>query len=199
MDHYHDPPRGDCAIVAAVHAAFQQPSGQAYRDARSRLATDIQPRVFNHREPGESVPRFILRRIKQRFNAPAMEPMQATPRSATLSYLRHLGYQRIYPNASHRWHCICDPLCSYHVDMVVPGGGGHAICVQQGIAYSTIPFDPEHVQIASVSGLGPDETARHTAAVRYREHHAAWLRKLIETPDWKGDWSDEPKLEDYLN
>ena len=198
MGHCHDPPQGDCAIVAAVHATFQLPSGQVYREARSRLLSGIHPQAFNDREPGESVPRFTLRRIKQRFSLPNMEPMQATPRSATLCYLKHFGYQRIFPNAEQQWHCICEPSCSYHVDMVMPSRGGHAICVQQGIAYSTIPFDPELVQVEIVLGLGTEETDYFRALARYDRDHEAWRDRMIESRDWCGDWSSEPKLDDYL-
>ena len=198
MGNERDSPQGDCAIVAAVYATFQQPTGQSYREARSRLLSGIHPQVFNDREPGESVTRFTLRRIKQRFSLPNMEPMQATPRSATLSYLKHFGYQRIFPNAKQQWHCICEPSCSYHVDMVMLSGGGHAICVQQGIAYSTMPFDPEHVQVAIVLGLGTEETAYFSALGRYYRDHEAWRDRMIESRDWCGDWSSEPKLDDYL-
>ena len=52
--------------------------------------------------------------------------MHGTPNQATLSYLRLFGYEHMYPNANHRWRCVCDPRCSFIVDMMVPGGG-HAI------------------------------------------------------------------------
>ncbi len=197
IDRESDPPQGDCAIVAAVHASFQRPSGQAYGDVRLHLGSGINPRVFSHREHGESIAGFMLRRIRQLFRSPSREPMHGTPNRATRSYLLMLGYRDIQPNASKQWPCICDPYRSFYVDMLMPQGG-HAICVQQGIAYSTVLFDPEEIKVLNVLGLGPEETANFRALRRYDEDQEAWLDRMIESPDWNWDRSSEPKLDDYL-
>lgn len=197
MGRESDPPRGDCAIVAAVYATYQHPSGQNYGDVRLHLGLGIHPGVFNRREYGESKARFVLRRIRQFFISPNGEPMHGTPSRATLSYLQMYGYQHIYPNAEGRWYCICDPRCSYHVDMLMPGGG-HAICVQQGVAYSTIPFDPEESEVGNVLGLGREKTAYFSAFRRYNQDHEAWLERMLKARDWNWDMSSEPKLDDYL-
>lgn len=197
MGYEQEIPKGDCAIVATVYATFHRPAGQAYRDARFHLASGMHRRVFERRERGEPTMGFVLRRIKQHFRPPGREPMHGTPNQATLSYLLLFGYEHIYPNTERRWHCVCDPRCTFLVDMVMPGGG-HAICVRGGTAYSTIPCDPDETEVVNVLRLGPDKTAYFRALERYQEDHETWLHKMIENLDRKWDWSGEPKLDDYL-
>ena len=193
----HDPPKGDCAIVAAVYATFQRPSGQAYGDVRLNLRTNSHPRVFDYREYGESVIRFVFRRIRQCFRSPNMEPMHGTHSRATLPYLQQIfGYQHIHPNAEQQWFCICGPDYSYFIDMTMPGGG-HAICVQQGIAFTTIPFDPEEIEVVNVLALGPQGSGDLRANRQYKQDHEAWLDRMLKSGDLLWDWSSQPKMEDY--
>ena len=199
----HNYPTGDCTIVAAVHAKFQKPTGQAYGDVRSDLdfIIRIRPKMFNRRQYGESTPRFVLRRIKQIFRPPNREPMHGTPNEAAFSYLWSRGYRLIYPNTEGQWLCICDPHCSYFVDIAMPAGG-HSICVQQGTAYSTTPFYPEEAVVTNVMWLGSEETAEFRALRRYREDEEAWLDKMdkmIDSQDWEQHWANRPNLDDYRN
>ena len=88
--------------------------------------------------------------------------MHETPLLALHLCLRTLGYKTVYPNVEQRWHCICDNDCSYAIAAIVYGTG-HAICVRQGVAYSTIEFFAAAVEVLEVWSLDAEITYNRRA------------------------------------
>lgn len=166
MESEQVPPQGDCAIVALVHAMFERPSASAYRNARRRLETSVSPRVSGVRKYNETRMAYLWRRVRQCFRLARVEPMHETPWLALHLCLRTLGYKTVYPNVEQRWYCICDNDCSYAMALITHGTG-HAIYVRQGIAYSTIEFVPEAVEVLEVWSLDSEITNnRRTRALK---------------------------------
>ena len=189
----HAPPTGDCAIAAYVHASFKDPSGQAYGEARSSLLMSTNRRMYQEQNLGETTAQYIWRRMQQTLHPPVIEPMEGTPSRAKLVALGMLGYNVIYPNDSGRWHCICDQRCAYVLDVMMPEGG-HAMTVKRGIAYTTADFDPWCTHVANVFRLPPEDTRFFRAAAKHNKDYELWLDQMLET----GQWSEPPKLQEYL-
>ena len=185
----HEHPTGDCAIAAYVHAAFQEPSGQAYRDARDSFLRSTDLKMYQEKNLGETAAQFAWRRIKQTFRPPAIEPMHGTPSRAKIVTLGMLGYEVIYPNDRGRWYCICDEQCAYVLDVMMHGGG-HTMTVIQGTAYTTAEFDPQSTLVANVFWLPPEAANAFRAAAKQSADYELWLNQMLET----GKWSEPPRL-----
>ena len=189
----HVPPTGDCAIAAYVHASFEDPSGQAYGEARSSLLMSTNRKMYQEKNLGETTAEYIWRRIQHTLHPPIIEPMHGSPSRAKIVALGMLGYNVIYPNDGGRWHCICDPWCAYVLDVMMPEGG-HTMTVMRSIAYTTADFNPQTTYVANVFRLPPEDTRIFRATVKHNIDYDRWLDQMLKT----GQWSEPPKLEDYL-
>lgn len=191
-------PTGDCAVVALVHATFRSPSGQAYKDAMFDLSLATRPWMYKVRTKGERQLDFLKRRIRQWLRTPKRNPIHGTPSHATGFWITtFLGYELIYPNVENRWHCICDMMCTYVLDVQMPDGG-HTMTVHQGVAY-TAPFDPHETEVGNVHRLNAKRTKELKARRQYEEEDRLWFQQWAESGDLDlPDWNSRPKLEDYL-
>ena len=188
-------PTGDCAVVALVHASFNQPTGQSYREAKSSLWMSTRPWMHKMRMMGESRRDFLYRRFKQWFRSPNADPIHGTSSHAMGSSLEILGYRHIYPNDDNNWYCICDKQCSYVLDVQIPGN--HTMTVHEGVAYTTAPFEPARTTVGNVHWLNPRKTRAFKAAREYKEAEVAWFRDWMDSGMTKSlDWNSRPKLQD---
>ena len=191
-------PTGDCAVVALVHAAFRPPAGQSYGEAKDQLLMAIQPWMHKQRKRGEKLLDFMFRRFKQLLQQPRPNPIHGTPSHATGFCLEWFwGYEHIFPNDARRWFCICDVVCSYVLDVQMPGD--HTITVHQRVAYTTCRFDPHNTEVANVYRLNPKRTMEYKARGQYEDAVRLWDRQWLDGGDVQlPDWDSRPKLEDFL-
>ena len=196
--HYEpETPTGDCVVVALVHAQFDPPTGQAYRNSKDLLTWSIKPWMYNIRRKNEKKPAYFMRRAIQWFRPPEQNPIHLTPSHATAGRLQALGYQLIYPNDEGRWHCICDETCAYVLDIQIPLSD-HTLMVHQMVAYTTAPFDPKNTEVVHVHKLNEIGTSEFKAWARYRKAENLWYEQWAAS---EGEifpkWDSKPKLEDY--
>ena len=196
-------PTGDCAIVALVHAAFCPPTGQSYSRARSNLSNSIRGWMYKERQKGETQLDYRYRRFRQWLRPPKRDPIHGTPTHATSSCIRiFLGYEFIYPNEENHWYCICDDVCTYVLDVQIPGA--HTMTVHQRVAYTTILFDPDKTEVGNVHWLNPEKTrelkaTRQEEVRKHEEERQLWRKRCEESYGrfLPQDWESRPKLEDY--
>ena len=191
-------PTGDCAVVASVHATFRYPSGQAYRDAMFNLSSSTRPWMHKVRTKGEKLLDFLYRRLQHWVQVPNRNPIHGTPSHATGFWITtFLRYELIYPNEENRWNCICDMMCTYVLDVQIPGG--HTMTVHQGVAYTTAPFDPDETEVGNVHRLNAWRTKELKAQGQYEKDERLWFQQWAEDGRFQlPDWESRPKLADYL-
>ena len=187
--------QGYCSIAALVHASLQPPTGQAYENAKMDLEFPQRRLTFHQRMVDESTPRYLLRRLKQLFVTPTFNPSDGTPTHAIYLALDRKGYQVIYPNQNQEWHCICDPLCLYVLDIMLPEGG-HTMTVHNGTAFTTAPFDPTDTRVLNVYRLPPTETQQLVELRKYEAAYDEWHDNMEENI-WNG--VPLPKPSDYVD
>ncbi len=191
-------PTGDCAVAALVHATFRPPTGHSYRRAIQDLTMSIRPQMYEVRQKDEKLSEFLYRRLRQWIRPPNRNPIHATPSLATGSWITNiLRYEHIYPNKENSWHCICDMMCTYVLDVQL--SLGHTMTVHQRVAYTTSPFHPDETEVVNVHRLNAERTAYLKASRRYEEAQDIWFQQWAE-----GDrlqllnWEGRPKLDDFL-
>ena len=191
-------PTADCAVVALVYAAFWPPTGHSYRNARLDLSTSIRPWMYKIKRKGEKRLAFLYRRFQQWLRPPRRDPLHGTPTHATSSRIRHiLSYELIFPNEEDRWHCICDMMCTYVLDVQIPED--HTMTVHQRVAYTTAPFDPNNTEVGNVHRLDAQRTKKLKARSAYQEAERLWIRQGVEGDRFQlPDWESRPRREDYL-
>ena len=153
--------------------------------------------MYRKRKKGENQLDFMIRRIKQWVRPPNANPIHGTPSHATSSWLELLGYELIYPNEENLWYCICDMVCTYVLDIQIPGD--HTTTVHQRIAYTTAPFNPDETDVVNVHRLSSERTEEFKLRAQYKRDEETWFREWMASGGIQLlDWETRPKLEDYL-
>ena len=191
-------PTADCAVVALVHAAFRPTTGQSYREALFDLSMSIRPWMYEVRQEGERQLHFFYRRFRQWLRPPKPDPIHGTPTHATSSWITTmLRYELIYPNEQHNWYCICDMMCTYVLDVLIPNG--HTMTIHQRVAYTTTRFDPVETEVGNVHRLSAQRTKELKAQRQYEKDERLWFARWTEGGALRlPNWDSRPNPENYL-
>lgn len=188
-------PTGDCAVAAVVHATFLPCTGASYKKALDGLSASILPWMHKERRKGEGRFAYWIRQLRgSNYN-----PIHGTITHATSFYLEAFSYEPIYPNRRNLWHCICDMVCVYVLDVQCPND--HTMTVHRGVVYTTKSFELDETEVFNVRRLDAKRTKELKARRQYEEDDRQWRQRWLERSarDYRLiDWESCPKLEDYL-